>query len=53
MAKKIVTPDGSSKDEIESLVRQGPKGDVLGSLDNLRRLILLDGLEADSDGMVW
>lgn len=40
------------KDELKSLMRRGPKGEVLGALDELRHLILVDGLEADTDGMV-
>ena len=38
--------------EIESIVRQGPQGELLAKLDRLRHLILVDGLESDSDGMV-
>ena len=38
--------------EIESIVRQGPQGELLSKLDRLRHLILVDGLESDSDGMV-
>ena len=52
-AKKIVGTDANSRDEIEILLRQGPKGDVLGSLASLRQSVLLDGLVADSDGMVY
>ncbi|MCJ1479785.1 hypothetical protein MMC13_008471 [Lambiella insularis] len=51
MAKKIVGADVNSKEDVEVLIRQGPKGDLSGSLDLLRRSVLLDGLEADSDGM--
>ena len=40
------------KTELKTLIRRNPKGDVLGSLDDLRHLILVDGLEADTDGMV-
>lgn len=40
------------KNELKSLMRRSPKGDVLGALDDLRHLILVDGLEADNDGMV-
>lgn len=40
------------KDELEALVRQGPRGDVPAGLQRLRHLILCDGLDADSDGMV-
>ncbi len=40
------------KDELKSLMRRGAKGEVLGALDELRHLILVDGLEADTDGMV-
>ena len=53
IVKKAVEPDIiNSKEEIERLMRQGPKGDVNGGLAILRRMILLDGLVADSDGMV-
>ena len=44
--------DANPKDDLEMLVRQGTKGDTMGSLDKLRRLVLLDGVDADSDGMV-
>ena len=40
------------KDELKSLLRRGPKGDVIGALQDLRHLILVDGLDADADGMV-
>ena len=54
MAKKVLSNGNVSwsKDDIESLVRQGPKGDVLGGLDCLRKWVLLDGVDADGDGMV-
>jgi hypothetical protein len=42
----------SPKEELEALVRQGPRGDVPTGLQRLRHLILCDGLDADSDGMV-
>lgn len=42
----------TSKDELETLVRQGPRGDVPTGLQRLRHLILCDGLDADNDGMV-
>ncbi|MCJ1438757.1 hypothetical protein MMC27_008147 [Xylographa pallens] len=51
MAKKINGEDKNAKEELEALVRQGPKGDLSGSLASLRRSVLLDGLVADSDGM--
>ncbi|MCJ1338777.1 hypothetical protein MMC09_004066 [Bachmanniomyces sp. S44760] len=53
MAKKVLSNGNVSwsKDDIESLVRQGPKGDVLGGLDCLRKWVLLDGVDADGDGM--
>ena len=50
--KKPAASELSKKDELEILIRQGPKGDVSGSLDILRRLVLDDGLHSDSDGMV-
>ena len=40
------------RDELKALMRRSPKGDLLGALDYLRHLILVDGLEADNDGMV-
>ncbi|MCJ1380300.1 hypothetical protein MMC17_003403 [Xylographa soralifera] len=52
MAKKLNGEDKNAKEELEILVRQGPKGDLTGSLASLRRSVLLDGLVADSDGMV-
>ena len=52
VAKKINGEDRNAKEELEILVRQGPKGDLSGSLASLRRSVLLDGLVADSDGMV-
>lgn len=39
------------KDELETLVRQGPRGDIPAGLQRLRHLILCDGLDADNDGM--
>lgn len=51
IAKKTVSAQ-TPKDELEVLVRQGPRGDVLIGLQRLRHLILCDGLDADSDGMV-
>lgn len=48
--KAIITQ--TPKDELEALVRQGPRGDVPAGLQRLRHLILCDGLDADSDGMV-
>ncbi len=51
VAKKAV-PAKNPKDELESLMRQGPKGDVQLALQNLRHWILCDGMDADSDGMV-
>ena len=40
------------KDELRSLIRHGPRSDVPDALQNLRHWILVDGLEADNDGMV-
>ena len=40
------------KDDIEAIVRQGPRGDLAGSLERLRKAVLLEGIDADSDGMV-
>ena len=41
-----------AKDDLKTLLRRSPRGNLLGSLEELRYLILTDGLEADSDGMV-
>lgn len=41
-----------AKDELRSLVRHGPRSDVPDALQSLRHWILVDGLEADNDGMV-
>ena len=46
--KKVVDP----KDELRSLIRHGPRSDVPDALQSLRHWILVDGLEADNDGMV-
>lgn len=56
-ARRIVPPRKtvllqSPKDELETLMRHGPRGDVPTALQRLRHLILCDGLDADSDGMV-
>lgn len=51
VAKKAISAQ-TPKDELEALVRQGPRGDVPVGLQRLRHLILCDGLDADSDGMV-
>lgn len=40
------------REELEGMARQGPQGDVLKDLAQLRHLILCEGLFADSDGMV-
>lgn len=48
LPKKPVDP----KDELRSLIRHGPRSDVPDALQNLRHWILVDGLEADNDGMV-
>lgn len=40
------------REELEAMARQGPQGDVLKELAQLRHLILCEGLFADSDGMV-
>ncbi|MCJ1455954.1 hypothetical protein MMC28_006311 [Mycoblastus sanguinarius] len=47
ITKKPLDP----KDELRSLIRYGPRGDVPNALQNLRHWILVDGLEADTDGM--
>ena len=51
---KRITPRTSdnAKDELESLIRSGPKGDLALALQNLRHWILCDGMDADVDGMV-
>lgn len=46
--KKSVDP----KDELRSLIRHGPRSDMPDALQSLRHWILVDGLEADNDGMV-
>lgn len=51
VAKKAISAQ-TPKDELEALVRQGPRGDVPVGLQRVRHLILCDGLDADSDGMV-
>lgn len=51
VAKKTIASP-SPKEELDSLVRQGPRGDLPASLVRLRHLILVDGLDSDSDGMV-
>ena len=51
-AKKIAVPEVLAREQFDNLLRHGPKGDVRGSLDRLRFLVLSDGLDADSDGMV-
>ncbi len=38
--------------EIDTIVRQGPRGDLSNKLQRLRHLVLVEGLESDSDGMV-
>ena len=40
------------KDELKLLIRRGPRGDLPIALQSLRHWILVDGLEADNDGMV-
>ena len=47
--RKLLDP----KDELRNLIRHGPRGNVPDSLQSLRHWILVDGLEADADGMVW
>lgn len=42
----------NAKEELEGLIRNGPKGDLSLALQNLRHWILCDGMDADSDGMV-
>lgn len=46
--KKPIDP----KDELRSLIRHGPRSDMPDALQSLRHWILVDGLEADNDGMV-
>ena len=52
MARKSVAPNSSLKSQLESLVKVGPKGDLVGNLTELRRLVLTDAMDADNDGMV-
>ncbi|KAL8666717.1 MAG: hypothetical protein Q9202_001255 [Teloschistes flavicans] len=47
--KAVVVHD--PREELEAMARQGPQGDVLKELAQLRHLILCEGLFADSDGM--
>lgn len=51
--KKInaIVPPTNTR-EMDTIVRQGPQGELLGKLDRLRHLVLVDGIESDSDGMV-
>lgn len=51
-AKKTAVAEVQAREQFDNLLRHGPKGDVRGSLDRLRFLVLSDGLDADSDGMV-
>ncbi|SLM40052.1 mitotic check point protein [Lasallia pustulata] len=51
MAKKSTAPNSSVKSQLESLVKAGPKGDLVGNLDELRYLVLTDAVDADIDGM--
>lgn len=46
--KKPIDP----RDELKTLIRHGPRGNVPDALQSLRHWILIDGLEADTDGMV-
>ena len=48
MLKKQEDP----KEGLRSLIRRGPKGNAPDALQELRYLILTDGLESDNDGMV-
>ena len=52
MAKKGVAPNPSAKSQLESLIKIGPRGDLIAGLADLRHLVLTDGLDADNDGMV-
>ena len=38
--------------QLETLMHQGPpNGDLIAGLDELRRVVLLDGIPSNSDGM--
>lgn len=38
---------------LDLFLQKGPaNGDVVGGLDELRRIVLLDGIPSNSDGMV-
>ena len=50
--QRKTTSSKDSKQELEALIRQGPKDDLPVALQNLRHWILCDGMDADSDGMV-
>ena len=53
MARKIVALNSSAKSQLEALIRDGPpRDDVVGGLADLRHFVLIDGLDADGDGMV-
>ena len=51
-APKKVVSSQSPREELESLVRQGPQGSLPAELSRLRHLVLCEGLHSDSDGMV-
>ena len=42
----------SNLSDIDIFIRNGPQGDIAGSMDRIRKAIVLDGVEQDSDGMV-
>ena len=50
--KRMNSTEGETKEDLEGLVRHGPKGDVMASLKQFRKLVLLGGMVADADGMV-
>lgn len=49
---KNIIPPKNPKQELEFLVKQGPKDNVPLALQDLRHWILCDGMDADTDGMV-
>lgn len=53
MARRPIQPQLTARDQLETLVEQGPGQNVTGSLARLRHLILTDGLYADGDGLVY
>ncbi|MCJ1306402.1 hypothetical protein MMC25_000044 [Agyrium rufum] len=49
--KRANSSETNVKEDFEVLVRSGPRGDVMSGLKQLRKLVLLGGVDADVDGM--